>query len=64
MYLLKKAFLKKMFRQISHFFETVDKVIHIIHMIPYTISDDIHKLITDYPPLTVNKRTVVLNKTI
>ncbi len=53
-----------MFRQIFHFFLTVDKVIHIIPTIQHMILRDMHKLVTDYPPHTVNKRTVVLNKTI
>ena len=55
---------KKMFRQIFHFFASVDKFINIIPTYPYTISHCIHKLITISPQEAVDNRTVVLEETI
>ena len=53
-----------MFRQIFHYFTSVDKFINIIPTYPYTISHCIHKLITISPQEAVDNRTVVLEETI
>lgn len=49
-----------MFRQIFHYFASVDKFIHIYTSYLYTLTRPMHKLITIHPQETVDKRTVVL----